>query len=364
MINRTTGLLHALATLSLLACDGPRAVPNVSPQPATPHSSAIAPVASASVSPAEPPLPPGMLAVIPSKTGVVRVEDSAAFRLLTIDDVVHAAHFKDSANVTLAPFDPLISLIKEARDEANGRALVLGLGSGATAAALASTGYAVEVAEIDPAVIDVARRFFNYHGHAEAIDGLDALRREAKPYELVLIDAFAGKDGALAFAKSDAVALVRRRLASPGLVAVRLLGSPRESRVLDVLRVFAGAFPHKRLYGTGVADEPQNLYLLLSDQPLHLFDLSIGPVFPLPWPDIAAVAAESSNEASRRDVLLGKQPRRAALVGYLVRGEDGSLCIDLPHWKWERAGTFYGAKRLNRFKSFYLQNSIFPPEAT
>jgi hypothetical protein len=227
---------------------------------------------------------------------------------------------------------------------------------------LASTGYAVEVAEIEPAVIDVARRFFDYHGHAEAIDGLEALRREGKPYELVLIDAFAGKHGALAFAKSDAVALVRRRLASPGLVAVRLLGSPRESRVLDVLRVFADGFPHKRLYGTGVADEPQNLYLLLSDQPLRLYDLSIGPVFPLPWPDRAAVAAESANEASRRDVILGKQPRRASLVGYLVRGEDGSLCIDLPHWEMGARRYILRGKEIESFQKLLPAKLEFPTE--
>lgn len=361
MSTRTTALLHALATLSLLACDGPRAVPVTSaPQRPSPVSSAVVPVVSSAVSPAEPPLPPGMLAVIPSKTGVVRVEESAAFRLLTINDVVHAAHFKDSG--AIAPFDPLVSLLIEARHESRGRALVLGLGSGATAATLASTGYAVEVAEIDPAVIDVARRFFDYRGHAEAIDGLEALRRHGNPYELLLIDAFAGTELAPTFAQPDVVALVRRRLAPQGLVAVRLLGSPREPSVLAALRAFSDAFPHKRLYGTGVADEPQNLYLLLSDQPLRLFDLTIGPVFPLPWPDATAAAAGSASEASRREVILGQQPRRASLVGYLVRGEDGSLCIDLPHWEMGARRYVLRGKAIESFQKLLPAKLTFPTQ--
>ena len=334
MSTRTAALFQALATLSLLACEAPRAAQSTSVPPrASPSVGAVVPIVSASVAPPEPALPAGMLAVIPSKTGVVRVQETETFRLLTIDDVVHAAHFKASADAALEPFDPLVSLLVRARNEARGKALVLGLGSGATAATLASTGYNVEVAEIDPAVIDVARRFFDYQGHAEAIDGLEALRREGPRYDLILMDAFAGQDVPAALANAEAAALVRRRMAPEGLFAVRLLGSPQEPTVLAALRAFSEAFPHKRLYGTGVADEPQNLYLLLSDRPFRLFDAHIGPVFPLPWPDVAAPAVEVAKETARRGVVLGQQPRRISVMGYLVRGEDGSLCIDLPHWE-------------------------------
>ncbi len=282
--------------------------------------------------PAQPPLPPGVLAIIPSKSGIVRVEESGAFRLLTMDGVVHAAHFKESSQATLAPFDPLVSLLRKARPMGR-TALVVGLGSGATASEIARLGYGVEVAEIEPAIIYVARQFFNYEGHAEAVDGVEVLGRDGDPHDLILLDAFAGTNMAPTLVHADVVALVRRRLKAGGLVAMRLLGSPREPRVLAALRTFANAFAHKRLYGTGQADEPQNLYLLLSDKPLRLFDLNIGPVFPVPWPDVAAPALESANEASRRDVILGKTTRRAMLLGYLVRAEDGSLCIDVAHWE-------------------------------
>lgn len=333
MFLRKTALLQALASLSLLACDGPSTKlkasipPQVAPQP-----SATASAASVPVAPPAPPLPPGVLAMIPSKSGMVKVEESGAFRLLTVDGVVHAAHFKESADAPLAPFDPLVSLLEDLRSGGRGKALVLGLGSGVTATELKSFGYDVEVAEIEPAVIDVARRFFDYQGHAEAIDGLEFLRREGKPYDLILLDAFAGTNVAPSLVHADVTNLLRKKLNPRGVVAVRLLGSPKEPHILAALRTFADAFANKRLLGTGVADEPQNLYLVLSDHPLRIFDLNVGPVFPLPWPDATAAVA-ATDETGRREVVLGQKPRRAALLGYLIRGEDGNLCLDLPHWE-------------------------------
>lgn len=358
-----TVFLQALATLALVACDNPRPLPHTSAtQAAPPPPNDLPTRTSAPVPPAAPPLPPGVLALVPGKTGLVRVEESGPFRLLTIDGVIHAAHLNDSANASLAPFDPLVELLSETRLSARGRALVVGLGSGATSTALGSTGYTVEVAEIDPTVIDVARRYFDYQGHAEAIDGLDYLRREGKPYDIILVDAFSGTNLAESFVTPDAATSIRKRLAREGLVAVRLLGAPRDPTVLAAMRTLSDAFPHKRLFGTGTGDELQNLYLLLSDEPLRLFDLNVGPVFPLPWPDATGASTEPASEALRRDLIVGKQPRRVVLMGYLVRGEDGTLCIDLPHWEMGARRYILRGPAVESFKKLVPAKFTFPTQ--
>ncbi len=356
-------LLRALATLTLLACDGRPPGPSATaPQPAHSPPKVLAPEASASVSPAEPPLPPGVLAIVPGKTGLIRVEQSAPFRLLTIDGVLHAAQLEASADAALAPFDPLVDLLSEISNPDQMKALIIGLGSGTTATTLASTGYAVEVAEIDPGVIDVARRFFDYRGHAEAIDGRDWLRRDGPAYGLILLDAFSGTNLSSSFVNPDSIPLLRKRLAPGGLLAVRLVGAPRDPNVLAAIRVFGDAFGSKRLMGTGAADEPQNLYLLLSDNPLRLFDPDVGLVFPLPWPDTAIPPGESATEATRREIVMGKQPRRAALMGYLVRGEDGTLCIDLPHWEMGARRYILRGTAAESFKKLLPAKLEFPTQ--
>ncbi|MRG93168.1 spermidine synthase [Polyangium spumosum] len=324
-------LVQATLALTLLACDTPRE-PSRSPAPSPPPK-----VASQKPTPAPPPgatLPPGVRAEVQGKTGIVRVVEQDGFRLLTIDDTVHAAHFVGPGDAPLAAYDPLVSILVSARHEHPGHALVIGLGSGATAAELASVGFEVEVAEEDPAVIDVARRFFDYQGHAEVIDGLEKVRHCGCEYDLILVDAFAGHDLPPSFLDANAMFNFGLHLPPQGVLAVRLLGSPRDDAVVAAVRAFAGAFKHVRLYGTGAADEPQNLYLLLSHTPLRLFDEDLGLAFPLPLPaPEAAPAARTSRAEARRDVALGRMERRASLVGYLVRGEDGSFCLDLPHWE-------------------------------
>ena len=351
-------LRKAAFALTLLACETPPAPARV---PSPPPPVASAKPAAAPKPPPGPTLPPGVLAQMAGKTGVVRVVEKDGFRLLTIDDTVHAAHYIGPADAPLAAYDPIVPLLVSARREQRSNTLVVGLGSGATAAELTTVGHKVEVAEIEPAVIELARRFFAYQGHAEAVDGVEWLKKTRElPYDLILLDAFAGERLPRPFLDPDVVRAVRAQLSEDGVVALRLIGAPRDEAVIAAVRAFGGVFPHRMLYGTGAADEPQNLYLFLSGKPLGLFNGDLGLTFVLPLPDLDAPPAPAATEEARRDVVLGRRERRVSLVGYLVRGEDGALCLDLPHWDMGARRFLLEGPEAERLRKLLPANLTFP----
>ena len=51
----------------------------------------------------------------------------------------------------------------------------------------------MEAVELEPAVIEFARKHFGYKGHAVAAEGLEYLKKNEKTtYDVVLMDAFEG----------------------------------------------------------------------------------------------------------------------------------------------------------------------------
>ncbi|MDI1435664.1 spermidine synthase [Polyangium sorediatum] len=306
-----------LASALLAACTGsappareasPASIPNSPPPPAAPT------------------LPPGVLAEGAGAQGVVRVEERDGLRLLTIDGVVQAAVPTGRRDIVASP-DPLVKLVRAARPNAR-TVLVIGLGSGRTAAALAAAGLEVEVAELEPAVIDFARRFFGYQGHAVASDGLDYLARARKTYDIVVVDAFNGKEPPRRFLTRDALEKMGLRSGSATLIAARWRGSPHGSSSPAVPHLMGNTLIFSQLFGSGVGDEEQNLYLIASATPANL----IGPQGIAAWPIPGALPEHARPAATA--VPGSPASRRVTLLGYLVRArEDGALCIDLPHYE-------------------------------
>lgn len=258
-----------------------------------------------------------MLAELPGALGTVRVEERDGLRLLTVGGVVQGAAPIEGAG-EVAAADPLVALVRAARPEAR-TALVIGLGTGRTAAELTAAGLDVEVIELDPAVIALARRFFGYRGHAAAGDGLARLRDGARP-DVVIVDAFAGGKP-----PPELVEVIRARTDDPGLVAIRLVGEPGSERLTTLRRQLRTVY-FPLAFGSGVGGEAQNLYVLASGAPINL----VHPIGLAAWP-----LFESLEERARPDAAAvpgSPAARRITLLGYLVRArEDGALCLDLPH---------------------------------
>lgn len=135
------------------------------------------------------------------------------------------------------------------------RALVVGLGGGTFPRLLlrAAPRMAVDVVEVNPVVVDVARRFFGVREdrrlriHLE--DGARFLSRDGPRYDLALLDAFSGAGTPEHLKTPPFFADVRRRLRPGGVALVNLALSEPEEKA-RVLATLVRTFPHcARLHG-------------------------------------------------------------------------------------------------------------------
>jgi len=125
-----------------LACGLVACTPPSTTQPTTQPASGST---SAQIAPATSALPPHVLAEAQGKSGRVRVELRDHLRLLTIDGVVQGAVPSDPS--VSPPGDPIAGLVRAFRPHA-ASALLIGLGTGRTAASLSQNGLSFDVVEI------------------------------------------------------------------------------------------------------------------------------------------------------------------------------------------------------------------------
>ena len=149
------------------------------------------------------------------------------------------------------------------------RVLVIGLGGGSIPKRFWRDypDMTVEVAELDPMVVDVAKRFFDVRAHPRlrlvSQDGRLFLRRTAAQYDLIILDAYFAESIPFHLTTKEFYTLVASRLAPGGAVVSNLLGAltgPRSSLFRAMYKSHAAVFPG--LYPFPVA--------YLPDQDVHM----------------------------------------------------------------------------------------------
>ncbi|MBA2302678.1 MAG: fused MFS/spermidine synthase [Acidobacteria bacterium] len=140
------------------------------------------------------------------------------------------------------------------------RALVVGLGGGATPGAMSQfPGTSVDVIELSRGVIDAAAYFGhinfdirkNPNVHIRLDDGRNFLQRVRTPYDVITADAIIPRHaGANSLNSVEYFRLVRGALAPQG-IALHWNGGATEPEYQLILRAFVAAFPHTTLWGDG-----------------------------------------------------------------------------------------------------------------
>jgi spermidine synthase len=223
------------------------------------------------------------------------------------------------------------ALVPVLHSEARDKALVIGLGTGQTAAVVAASGYRdVEIAEISPGIVAAARAWFPLvHRHVlerptvslHLEDGRNHLLRSPGGYDLVTIELnsvwFAG---ATSLYSREFYRLVRERLA-PGGVLVQWIQlhhiAPEE--VLSVMATLQAELPWVSLWQIGgqglflAAAEPLELQpevlTLLGENPelvaaVHLVEARHGDLVQL-LADTRVLSADELEQRSARAVAEG-----------------------------------------------------------
>jgi predicted membrane-bound spermidine synthase len=137
------------------------------------------------------------------------------------------------------------------------RVLVLGLGGGSIPIYLDRflPEATMDVVEVDPGVIDVAKKYFGLREtsrlHLIESDGRVFLKRHAEPYDLIIVDVFTGSYIPFHMMTKEFYQLVRNRLSPHGVAAINIL--PAEKLFASNVRTLKLAFDNPDFFNSGDA---------------------------------------------------------------------------------------------------------------
>jgi spermidine synthase len=132
--------------------------------------------------------------------------------------------------------------------------LIIGLGGGALPSFLRRhfPDTRVTVVELDPQVIDVARRFFGFKEddkvRAVAGDGRKFIETTDQKYDLIMLDAYGPDSIPRALATREFLQAVKRRLAEGGIVAANVPGPTTNDLYDRMLKTYEAVFPIESLH--------------------------------------------------------------------------------------------------------------------
>lgn len=265
-------LLAATATTALVALAGSY---RHQPLPALMALGLLALAGARGIAPSEP--PSGLLYQRMTPYQTLRVRDDAGVRYLESDKVLHSA-------LRLADDRPALSYARAAAaglllDGGIDSMLVLGMGAGHAGSYLRSYRPQMELhyVDIDPAVPEVAERFFGFSESAEVevtvADGRRFLDATDRRWDYIYCDTYIGLSVPFHLTTREFLELVRRRLEPDGVFGLNLAGSLERPFPLAIYRTVLTVFP--RAWAFQVPSSGNLLVLATDDPELQLDDAEL-----------------------------------------------------------------------------------------
>lgn len=209
----------------------------------------------------------------------IEVRDLNGVRFLLIDGGVHTAVRTDWW-VSEQEY-VIVSELAQEMFARPGRMLLVGLGGGAAARSFWHVGWKVETVEIDPVVVEVARRYFRITPQVTDIhlmDGRRFLRTTDERFDLLFLDAFGSSSIPFHLVTREAFALARSRLAPGGILMLNLEAKGWHDPIVNAVGATLGReFAH--VLALPIAEPPNrlgNVIVLASDRALDLDEGRLG----------------------------------------------------------------------------------------
>jgi spermidine synthase len=150
------------------------------------------------------------------------------------------------------------------------RILIVGLGGG-TIPGLLHKHYpetVIDVVDIDPDVVYVAKRFFGFSEdatmHAYAEDGRRFIERCEAPYDVIFLDAFDADSIPYSLATREFLAAVRKALTPEGIVAANIWSSSSNPLYDSMVRTYQEVF--EQLHIVDVAGVGNKILIALPER--------------------------------------------------------------------------------------------------
>jgi SAM-dependent methyltransferase len=200
-------------------------------------------------------LPPGLSLVAKSQSllGLVEVirDENRGVRFLRSDHSVLGAAYEKGGSSAFA-FVEILAAIRFFQPEAES-CLNIGLGTGAVPSMLGRNGIEVDVVEIDPAVVELTKKHFDFTptGHVYVEDARALLQRTQRRYDLIVHDTFTGGTTPEHLLSVEVLERVRSILRPGGVFALNFAGfygGVEAEATYAVARTVRAIFPHVRAY--------------------------------------------------------------------------------------------------------------------
>lgn len=211
-------------------------------------------------------------------------------RELTIDGLVQGGvDVRNGKSIYAYPY--FLERIPTALNPDGRTCLAIGLGAGIVPQWYEGRGVITDVVDIDPEVVNLARKYFGFSSSGETFVG-DAryfLRTSSKTYDYIILDVFSGDTTPAHILSLEALESVRKRLAPRGVLAANLIGRLGEKAFMtaSIVRTFKEIFSVVEFYPTfNVAggEREGNFVLVAYDGPARRMDFSAlkkGVVHPM-----------------------------------------------------------------------------------
>lgn len=145
--------------------------------------------------------------------------------------------------------------------------LCIGLGVGIVPMQFAREGVRVQAVEINPAVVPLAEKFFNFDRSKVALaidDGRHFLNRDTRQYDAIVLDAFLGDSSPAHLMSREAFTAMQRRLKPRGVLVMNTFGDMSPGRNFfsaSLAKTLAAVFRQVRIHSSGNG----NVFLVATD---------------------------------------------------------------------------------------------------
>jgi spermidine synthase len=216
------------------------------------------------------------------------VDENGALELILNEGrAVHSIYHPDQL-LTGGPWDYFMAaplMVEDAQDPAPQDALIIGLAGGTTARQLTAAFGPIPITgvEIDPSIVDVARRYFGLDDLAnlsvEVEDGRYALRTSRQEFDLIGIDAYRQPYIPFQLTTREFFQDVQAHLRPGGVAVINAGRTQTDYRLVDALAAtLRDVFPYVLAVDVG---RYNNTMLIASDSPLSV-DAIVDHVNALP----------------------------------------------------------------------------------
>jgi spermidine synthase len=208
----------------------------------------------------------------------IRVEETRERRYLYFDGTLQSSmDRRDPASLELL-YSRFTSLGLVLRPDA-AKALIIGLGGGSMAKKYHKEFPEIEIdsIEIDPDVVEVARKFFHFQEDScqrvHGGDGREFLTRADDRFDLILLDAYYADNMPFHLVTREFFGTARRKMTPEGVLVINLIGSlrgPDSAMIRAAIKTLSSVFPQVYIFPTfgnrgHVLTEIQNVVVLASN---------------------------------------------------------------------------------------------------